>query len=590
MAWKPSIILLWLSLGYPFGNVVVVESTQKTTTTTTTSSADTDELFYKSVLLETNTNYVSQNNESVNHTSPQTAPRDDKSQCRLYMAPSSLSAQAGLGIFTAVDLKQGEEIPSSKDLTLHIVDPDLHRLESVGLKLLMEEYAWEGYETGGHFEGVERVISFVPGMGSLANGLPFGHNVERGAADRFAEHSSGRPASSTTYHDSSFVAKVDIAAGSELIISYGQNWFTERSKKQNKTKLVFEANKIVTSPNITYGMCLDNLQVGDSTIPGAGKGAFASRFIANGSVIAPMPLLTIFNRDALHMARSRQMPDGNLVHEERKQILLNYCFGHENSPVLLLPYSPVVNYVNHHSTKVNAKILWSTGSFHQSQWLQLSIEDMARQQITGLMFDLIATRDILPGEEVLLNYGPSWQRAWDEYIDLMKDHQPIPKISAGLLNRQLDKKTLMTLPEQSRNPYPPNVHTACNYDFAAMKDLGLISTDSEDKNSWATFNITVPPVYLRPCRIFERHGSNYLVEILNRPSTPAEQRIPPNTRHFLQGVERSAIQFVDKPYSTDQQQLGAFRHYIPIPAEMVPPQWQRGSQPLNYPYIFQAFL
>eukprot|EP00978_Attheya_sp_CCMP212_P035034 scaffold150354_cov55-Attheya_sp.AAC.1 len=39
------------------------------------------------------------------------------------------------------------------------------------------------------------------------------------------------------------------------------------------------------------GKCLDNIKAGNSTIPEAGRGAFATRFIPKGSIIAPGPLI-----------------------------------------------------------------------------------------------------------------------------------------------------------------------------------------------------------------------------------------------------------------------------------------------------------
>lgn len=45
------------------------------------------------------------------------------------------------------------------------------------------------------------------------------------------------------------------------------------------------------------GRCLDNIRPGDSTIPQAGKGAFATRNIKKGEVIAPMPVVQILRKD-----------------------------------------------------------------------------------------------------------------------------------------------------------------------------------------------------------------------------------------------------------------------------------------------------
>ena len=45
-------------------------------------------------------------------------------------------------------------------------------------------------------------------------------------------------------------------------------------------------------------------------------------------------------------------------------------FGHPNSTVVLLPYSSHVAYINHDSTKFNAKLQWATNfSGHNEYWL-----------------------------------------------------------------------------------------------------------------------------------------------------------------------------------------------------------------------------
>ena len=48
-------------------------------------------------------------------------------------------------------------------------------------------------------------------------------------------------------------------------------------------------------------MCLDNLVPQISTIPLAGRGAFAQRFISKDSRIVPVPLLQIPYRESLLM-------------------------------------------------------------------------------------------------------------------------------------------------------------------------------------------------------------------------------------------------------------------------------------------------
>ena len=41
---------------------------------------------------------------------------------------------------------------------------------------------------------------------------------------------------------------------------------------------------------------------------------------------------------------------------------------------------------------------------------------MKRASPKGLVLEMFALRDIRPNEEVLLDYGPVWRRAWDAHI------------------------------------------------------------------------------------------------------------------------------------------------------------------------------
>lgn len=118
-----------------------------------------------------------------------------------------------------------------------------------------------------------------------------------------------------------------------------------------------------------HGKCLDNIRYGKSNIPHAGRGAFATRSIRSESVIfimellcllylfnmtfavsytegglvAPAPLLHIPDRDILTMyAEKLDDRTGEEYRDISKpighQLLVNYCFGHKASSILLCPY------------------------------------------------------------------------------------------------------------------------------------------------------------------------------------------------------------------------------------------------------------
>jgi hypothetical protein len=162
------------------------------------------------------------------------------------------------------------------------------------------------------------------------------------------------------------------------------------------------------------GMCLENFRPGKSTaIPQAGRGAIAQFPMTKGEIVAPAPLLQIMDKKALiTYAKDRQ----GRWKETGKQLLLNYCFGHPQSSLLLCPQTGVV-LINHCSLRTkecgskgpNARINWA-GNWHAStkKWRKMSLKDMAKETTGGLAFDVVATRDIRPGEEVFIDYGIEW--------------------------------------------------------------------------------------------------------------------------------------------------------------------------------------
>jgi hypothetical protein len=175
------------------------------------------------------------------------------------------------------------------------------------------------------------------------------------------------------------------------------------------------------------GACLDNLIVRMSTIPGIGRGAFAQRFLAKDEVIAPAPLLALKRNDLIiyetdeDAAKFQHTLD--LTKIAGQEILLNYCYGHPASDLLLVPFSPVVNFINHHgnATMINAEIRWPSDERSQQllqrlpkEWLDahpLEVTDQSGK----LLMEFVALRDIHPGEEIFVSYGADWQEAWEQH-------------------------------------------------------------------------------------------------------------------------------------------------------------------------------
>lgn len=107
-------------------------------------------------------------------------------------------------------------------------------------------------------------------------------------------------------------------------------------------------------------------------------------------MITTTPVITL-EREQLQLWEEVDGDDDVGVHikQEEKvmemvghQLLLNYCYGHVNSSLILFPYSPTVNCINHGSIeKANAEIRWSSYPYHKGEWLNnLSIKEMKELQ------------------------------------------------------------------------------------------------------------------------------------------------------------------------------------------------------------------
>ena len=165
----------------------------------------------------------------------------------------------------------------------------------------------------------------------------------------------------------------------------------------------------------------DISSIAPSSVREAGRGAFATRNFVSGDVISTSPLLQI-NRSYLETYQFSMNHPGKQRKSSTKklgrQLLLNYCFGHSASSLAFFPYAPAVNMINHGQGDVtNARIEFSNFSWNRYDWQSDSAAELLKKGRTGIMFDIIATKPILAGDEVFLDYGRKWDIAWQKHLD-----------------------------------------------------------------------------------------------------------------------------------------------------------------------------
>lgn len=326
-----------------------------------------------------------------------------------------------------------------------------------------------------------------------------------------------------------------------------------------------------------YGTCADHIRVGRSTIDQAGHGAFASRFLPAGTVVAPLPLVHIPDRQVLEMYHFNE-PENHAIplpHPDNGisgyQLLLNYCMGHRSSTLLLCTFGPVVNYVNHNKTLSNVKLQWADPSRgkHDAAVLNYTLERLELLQSCKLAMELVATRDIEEGDEVFLDYGTEWEDAWSQHV---ANWEPIEETynSAYKLNQDLTRP-LRLESESEEDPFV-NVGLSCSQAFIG----GDWGTYFKGNGLQQFSTLSEAPIFFR-CELLRRNQKEdgtycYTAEVWYRDE--AENNMEEVNIGILLDAPRDAFSYYDQPYTTDTFIEGAFRHDMRIPDELFPDAWK----------------
>merc|ERR1719232_87728 len=540
--------------------------------------------------------------------------KESMATCSLYLAKSSVP-NGGLGVYSMFDIPEGGKV-GNPDIVIPIIDKNLGGL--------LSQYTWRGSDHTTHNEG-EKVDNLCPGIQALVNGHEGLSNIFGGsqvANDGAGLHRSKNPGAGafTRYHNLQTIASSPIQAGMELFIEYGDDWYFTRKQFKNTPRFYhydradrmlkkfsdmlkqddvsrdsaktfwdftrsnnddatnsilpssideiekaaevgsarYNAPKdFIRSPEwlATEGMCLDNLREGRSTIPEAGRGAFATRLLPKGSVVSPAPLIHTCNEE-------------DYSFHDQEQLLLNYCFGHRSSSIILCPYGPANSLINHSSEKANAELRWSDSKFNSKEWLEKSAQEVCSERGRGLMFDIVAKRDILPGEEVLLHYGQEWEDAWNAYVeDWESPFDSEYYISASELNET--ESILATFVDNEDFRYPENVFTQCLISF---NDDDFPEDGNTEKVYHKVYDGYESNFDLINCVLIRKEFVNekYFYKVALRMTEDDVNFF----KVFVYGVPREAIKFSDRPYSSDMFMEDAFRHEIMIPDEIFPESWK----------------
>jgi hypothetical protein len=263
----------------------------------------------------------------------------------------------------------------------------------------------------------------------------------------------------------------------------------------------------------TNGVCLDNIVQGTSSIKQAGRDAFTTRILKAGSAVVPTPVIPVA-RFSLE-----KYEDGE------HQLLRNYCFGHELSSLLLCPYGSPASYVNHtRDERTNAKLVWSTQlvSKHE-KWCNTPVDEILKHPEPGLVFELVATKEIEAREEVFMGWHDEWEAHEEEWKAPIGSHL---YQSAATLNKANSGTKIKTDSEQQKEPYPRNVYVAARYHIgrgaeptsSEKQDGGIQSkTYKWTKPSEATSSLSRPVHVSGRLRGIFGMMRTYTIQLMNLP-------------------------------------------------------------------------
>jgi SET domain len=324
---------------------------------------------------------------------------DPGCQCSLYVAPSD----DGMRLFSGANVRLGVPVlmdsASAPDLLLPIRSANKNEYSPwhnfVWTESILLKNAKANKTDDADFSSA--IDYFCPGIGSMAS---------------CAGTEGGSELPNILFDGSIFRAAVDLQAGEELVMDCSEDAAVQYGSSASIVSMEFLQQS---------GICLETLEAGLSTVHG--RGAFAKRSFPKDSVVAISPVIQLDRSQtdivqqqvrAVHripVARDHGI-EYNASQVLGQQLLLNYAYGSPDANILLLPAAPVVNLINH-GTKPNVMVRWSSkmGNFDALLY-SVHFMELLEGEGTDLVVEYVALREIAPGDELLLDYGPEWRVAF----------------------------------------------------------------------------------------------------------------------------------------------------------------------------------
>ena len=254
--------------------------------------------------------------------------------------------------------------------------------------------------------------------------------------------SSSSPTENTKYSDPDFVLAILIQVGKydvrqalyeavdktnvqskeSLVKTMGENLVRKRDsyKMLATKKLWFELAKLSLEKRDPewikeHGLCLEHLVPKKSTLPHAGFGGYSQYGVKFNDIVVPSPVLHVTNKETLMLYRRGIVENKELDSFKKNpdsfklgmSLLLNYCFGHSESSMLMCPMTSAM-LINHCSNRTkecgpkgpNAEVRWSSGwDIASHEWRNKSLPVIDDHNGRILSLEIVSLRDIAPNEE-----------------------------------------------------------------------------------------------------------------------------------------------------------------------------------------------
>ena len=489
-----------------------------------------------------------------------------------------------MGLYAGKHFVEGQEIFPGGDAAIPYFDLIKHQGSEVAHSFFWESYAWDDDVNGMMSHEADEVGVASPGTGTLLGCVMNSEwnigNVEEGeiATDGGGEtplhRSQDQGAGAFTPYIRSATAAEEISAGHELRALSLLNPNRCRNLEQSMSPKFRAHNNLLRelkaedqwiektkAPSIQWlednGRCADNIRMGSSQIPQAGRGAIATRGMKVGEVVMPVPLMHFPDRSVMALygdEKTEYLLDGTIhitKHVVGHQPLLNYCFGHPETTVLLCPYGHGSSLVNHDPTFANVAIRWADPdrSIHRPDVLESTVDDLREMSSTPMLaWELVATSTIKEGEEIFLNYGEAWQRAWEEHIAVWTPPERSQKYhSAREVN---DSPSFLKLLKKKKIP----------------KNMALLADDGSGGDTM--YNCTI-----ESWRV-EEEGEEWEAEGIASTGQALFTAWFAEDGTLLVDATKDSFKFLDKPYTTDLHLSRVFSHEMSIPDKILPETWK----------------